>query len=904
MKNKQKSLVLRPVMVALICFFGLLGSQAQPVYSQGVPGAGETGGGGPGPVDVDGPLNGPLNDPFGDPVGGSGGPSINTTPEGVGGCATCGSVPLHIRALCPPADALMQNRQPVLPSNPTATGCSTCATGSETMASDNAFMLSQSHFGGMQDARNSHGPAMFGNYDYTLTFYRVDSGVGTQHLYKAIVMDPCRGTMETFENDGTSTFSQDEGKGFRPFVLTNVGGTALSNAEMEDLTNAVAILIRKEDGLRFKFTAKNVSSENDGADADFFDSQLTTITSPQANEINFEYLTDVRNDPSYPGDQESQLRIATITDNYGVVATPTYAFVGGSWVWDFLNVAGYDASGAITIDYSYASSKLETVDRDGANVVTYSYGVAPEFGTGATTMTYESKLVWGPDRKSTIVYSGAYQGSGNATQNQYEGFVLGRKDASGFTYSTITPDASDANLYTIEYRDQTLTLVPGQSLQYGDETTFPSVPPGGDIGGGIVFGGIPGETTDITGYLTAHEYDECGNLIKTWHQKDTSDESYELMLYDDNNLLVYQRDREGYVKVTERDAEGRVLRVITGVKDNNDAVDDEGFTVPAGAQPLQTIYGYVPSGSNGEGQVAWMAENAYSTSEQIPPLNERTDYVYDSNNRLEKMILPLPAGQTSRPEVDYDWDGAYLVSTIDERDYETAYLYDSLGRLISTDYGGGAGGSAQVWYRDSLRRLYRKDRTGTVSLTIFDTAWRPQYEYSAFKKTNTLIGATNEVGWTNIPVPMRLWTRFTYLGGQIQPRSELKNEGRRTLNYYDYRGRNYKTVRYPRNGAYRLTEDTYQNNLLFSKRETYNSGPNTSYTRRVYRGYSADRQEVRQITTRTSATQFADNDAILAATRIPKNTLNRDYEINDVICLLYTSPSPRDRQKSRMPSSA
>ena len=26
--------------------------------------------------------------------------------------------------------------------------------------------------------------------------------------------------------------------------------------------------------------------------------------------------------------------------------------------------------------------------------------------------------------------------------------------------------------------------------------------------------------------------------------------------------------------------------------------------------------------------------------------------------------------------------------------------------------------------------------------------------------------------------------------------------------------------------------------------------------------------------------------------------------MQDVVCLLYTSPSPRDRQKSRMPSSA
>src|SRR5678809_1773888 len=32
--------------------------------------------------------------------------------------------------------------------------------------------------------------------------------------------------------------------------------------------------------------------------------------------------------------------------------------------------------------------------------------------------------------------------------------------------------------------------------------------------------------------------------------------------------------------------------------------------------------------------------------------------------------------------------------------------------------------------------------------------------------------------------------------------------------------------------------------------------------------------------------------------------LNKTNKLWDVICLLYTSPSPRDRQKSRMPSSA
>ena len=36
-----------------------------------------------------------------------------------------------------------------------------------------------------------------------------------------------------------------------------------------------------------------------------------------------------------------------------------------------------------------------------------------------------------------------------------------------------------------------------------------------------------------------------------------------------------------------------------------------------------------------------------------------------------------------------------------------------------------------------------------------------------------------------------------------------------------------------------------------------------------------------------------------------KESLKETYDIDDIIiCLLYTSPSPRDRQKARMPSSA
>ena len=46
----------------------------------------------------------------------------------------------------------------------------------------------------------------------------------------------------------------------------------------------------------------------------------------------------------------------------------------------------------------------------------------------------------------------------------------------------------------------------------------------------------------------------------------------------------------------------------------------------------------------------------------------------------------------------------------------------------------------------------------------------------------------------------------------------------------------------------------------------------------------------------------------LSNTQISNFFLEKEYtdyfRVQEVICLLYTSPSPRDRQKSRMPSSA
>ena len=47
-----------------------------------------------------------------------------------------------------------------------------------------------------------------------------------------------------------------------------------------------------------------------------------------------------------------------------------------------------------------------------------------------------------------------------------------------------------------------------------------------------------------------------------------------------------------------------------------------------------------------------------------------------------------------------------------------------------------------------------------------------------------------------------------------------------------------------------------------------------------------------------------DDDAVLLTKRASNSMLELVCLVRLITCLLYTSPSPRDRQKSRMPSSA
>ena len=55
---------------------------------------------------------------------------------------------------------------------------------------------------------------------------------------------------------------------------------------------------------------------------------------------------------------------------------------------------------------------------------------------------------------------------------------------------------------------------------------------------------------------------------------------------------------------------------------------------------------------------------------------------------------------------------------------------------------------------------------------------------------------------------------------------------------------------------------------------------------------------------RTAFDKINDNFVELYGTDNDINTLDANLDVNNNACLLYTSPSPRDVEESRMPSSA
>ena len=103
-----------------------------------------------------------------------------------------------------------------------------------------------------------------------------------------------------------------------------------------------------------------------------------------------------------------------------------------------------------------------------------------------------------------------------------------------------------------------------------------------------------------------------------------------------------------------------------------------------------------------------------------------------------------------------------------------------------------------------------------------------------------------------------------------------------------------------------LTIITNNGEALFDFEEYENSDPESSSIRSVHNERSSDEQSDDIATELILTEGLADSDSEWGIEAAERGTrTQREFELTKLnVCLLYTSPSPRDLSTSRMPSSA
>lgn len=655
----------------------------------------------------------------------------------------------------------------------------------------------------------------------------------------------------------------------RTFLLEDSGGSGTytgSNVYFEDLSalssssgaasgpsDTATATITSHDGWQYEFEIVATALATDQ-----YGGRITKITSPEGFEKTFTYKTFTQ--AEIDASPTRQFQIDTVTDPSGNVAAITYHPTQQASRWAISDIDVNN--GMVTLEYDYnIDGHLETVERNTKTISTYTYGTDSQWN--AAFIQWDQEMWENAQARDTIYLSSDYASWGGELVNQFADVLIGRADGTGYRYMAVAQNQNVTGLYRVEYRGQLIEWQQGSYWRYF--TTWSNDGSGGyDAYSGTLestYDHHPGITAaqvavaqpltlvDETGFSVDASYDTNGNLYRK-HYDGISGTDYEQWLYDSKNRVTYYRDRAGFVTLTERDARGNVVRVSRGHKD----VDGDGATT-AEPEATQTIFGYYGSGHQNEGLLKWTTTNAYVAGPVIAPsANARTDYEYNASNQLTKVTLPLSEGLVTRSEVSYVWSNGQLFSVTDPLGQTTTYTYDTIGRPIETLY---ADGTTEQIYRHPLydRKTY-KDRSDSIVTRYFDDSNREYRTHTYYLKDDNIL-----TGIGSNPNPK---VDFTYyLAGHDRPRKIKLDYSEQIETDYDYRGRVSEKRRYPsRDHTVHKTTHAYVNNLLLSTAESY-----PGYSRTTYNGYSADRFTVRKISVRDPSITFADNLAVLNATR-------------------------------------
>ncbi len=830
-----------------------------------------------------------------------------------GGGNTCGENPqVKWSPVCPSSPKLETFGWRVhwSAAGPSASGCSSCGGGSSPGFSgdDNLLYIGQTFLPANQASIGNCSPGVYFNFDQRIEFFEFGSDK------VATFFNPVDGRVFYYEYDAAQSgyvqLIDDNGTDLESnayyglMTLEDSSGNTVTDPTTI-ATQTVYAVVKSRSGWTYKSELVDVDPGTAVAPV----SRLVSATSPSGKVQSLTYKYN-QGDPALVGAPKKILQIDKLTDWQSSTATVSYSGTqqAGRWVISDIDIVAQGHAGTVnrSLRYTYnGNGHLHQVFRDISGteetVGTYTYGTDTQWQAATIVMDEQYDAV---PLEQTLYVSQDYRTWENELVNQFSNALIGAADGAGVRYLTVFRDMNNPGNYRIKENEDLTEWAAGVSLiactsyttgtgqgydnftniQY--ESTYPEYQ---DASGNAptteqVLLGRPGKVKDGT-IRSAVEpsYDSDGNVSRI----DYADTSYELWQYDSNHRETYYRDREGIVTLTERNNDGQIIRVVRGLVD----VSGPGTEVAdTNTTPVQDIRGY-----NSNGQLEWEATTAYVSGTITPPAtNLRTDYVYKTNKQLEKVLKPLAPGQSSRPETQYLWQGEQLVSTVVVRDSgteTTSYAYDSRSRLVKTTYPDAT--TEEIAYTSNGLTTYRKDRSNIVSSTTLDATGRVASRSQSLAYDTDLTNV--DINGTPATIFERLsdqvsTTNYFYSPGESRPNKTI-TDGRTTEFAYDYKGRLTETLRFTghRGGAEQAqaTRTQYKSNMRFSEESlfgTVSSGVLTpGYTRKTYYGYAADGTTVRTIQVTSTSTSYADNTAVMNASRPSSTAANPSTLITDAI---------------------
>jgi len=593
----------------------------------------------------------------------------------------------------------------------------------------------------------------------------------------------------------------------------------------------------------------------------------TTVTYPT--------LTATQVQTSY----DLQWQIDQVIGDDGETLTFTYHNVqyGGRWC-----VSQIAFPSGLTNSYAYSGSRITTITGSDGVTSTFTYGglykntttniVTDNPANGpmvAETITFvDPAASVGHQRKTVILTLANINVDPNQTlitqASQLVRSVI--NESNEVTYQNFPFANQQSNSYTDVYEGQGLMkrvinhAATGIGVQYYAD--------GWQQLNGTLTGSVesspqtysarspaPSSITEANGETKTYTYLPYDYKSGWWISQITySDTTTETFTYDADHRVTRYKDRLNRVTKYTYDALGNRLSKQVGLLDNGMGGET---TTP---ETATTTYEYYAAGN----------ANQYLLKSETDPLGNKTDYEYDANHRLSKIIAPPDTVGGARAETTYSYDAAGRLSTvITPGGWGTSYDYDVRNRLTKTTHADnsteryfyGTGANANL-----LEKV--KDRAGTVTKYEYDDSGR---RIKTIQSYATMDLADNE---TLITDPaLKVEETVTYLTGTDRPATRTR-AGEVTTYTYDYRHRLVETKTQPRVGTFLTSKQVYKDNKLFSSEDPY--GRKTFY---AYR--SSDAALVRTIQATVPSVTYADFAAVLAATRAAPTTPNPTSLITD-----------------------